>query len=205
LRHHGSGRTGGTNAGRAGGVWVGVATGVTDALKALVAVLLSRVILPGHHWAEALAGVAAVLGHNYSVFLVERIKTEAGTRLHFRGGAGGAPTVGAAAAFWLPSLLIVLPAGALVFLFIGYASVTTLVGGLAVAVLFTLRALMGLSSWSYAVFGYVVLLLLFIALRPNLERLRNGTERLVGLRAWLKERNSSSAAAGRAQSAGAEN
>lgn len=204
LRQHGSGRTGGTNAGRAGGLWAGVATGVTDVLKAIVAVLLSWLILPGHHWAEALAGLAAVVGHNYSIFLVERIQTETGIRLNFRGGAGGAPTVGAAAAFWLPSLLIILPAGALVFLLVGYASVTTIVGGVIVAAIFTVRALIGISSWSYAVFGYVVLLLLIIALRPNIDRLRKGTERLVGLRAWLKEKRTSPQSK-QVQNASAEN
>jgi len=50
----------------------------------------------------------------------------------------------------------------------------------------------------------VVLLLLIIALRPNIDRLRKGTERLVGLRAWLKERRNSPQSK-QVQNASAEN
>jgi acyl phosphate:glycerol-3-phosphate acyltransferase len=188
LRRMGSGRTGGTNAGRAGGTWVGIATGVLDAAKAFLAIMLARVIFPGFHGLEALVGLAAVLGHNYSIFLTEWIPWGKIKRPVFHGGAGGAPTVGSAIAFWWLSALIVLPVGILVFVFIGYASITTLVGGLVIAVIFTIRAVLGESSWAYAVFGYIACLLLAFALRPNIDRLIKGTERLVGLRAWWLER-----------------
>jgi acyl phosphate:glycerol-3-phosphate acyltransferase len=188
LRKMGSGRTGGTNAGRAGGTWVGIATGILDAVKALIAVLIARYFFPELHILEAFVGLAAVLGHNYSLFLMEWVDWGKMKRPVFRGGAGGAPTVGAAMAFWWPSVLFVVPIGLCVFLFIGYASVTTLVGGLIVAIIFTIRAIMGISSWAYAIFGYIAVLLLAYALRPNLKRLRDGNERLVGLRAWFAGR-----------------
>ena len=186
IRNFGSGRTGGTNAMRAGGSLAGVATGIFDVLKSFLAIQLCRWILPGHIWLEAITGIAAVLGHNYSLFLVEWKDSKIGKIPIFHGGAGGAPTVGAAAAFWFPSLFIVLPVGLLVFIFIGYASVTTLVGGLAVLIIFSIRAGLGYSSKWYVVFGGVTLFLLAWSLRPNIERLLNGTERLVGLRAWLR-------------------
>jgi glycerol-3-phosphate acyltransferase PlsY len=186
IRNFGSGRTGGTNAMRAGGSLAGVATGIFDVLKSFLAIQLCRWILPGHIWLEAITGIAAVLGHNYSLFLVEWKDSKIGKIPIFHGGAGGAPTVGAAAAFWFPSLFIVLPVGLLVFFFIGYASVTTLVGGLAVLIIFSIRAGLGYSSKWYVVFGGVTLFLLAWSLRPNIERLLNGTERLVGLRAWLR-------------------
>jgi acyl phosphate:glycerol-3-phosphate acyltransferase len=190
LRRMGSGRTGGTNAGRAGGTWVGIATGILDALKAMLAVLIARFLFPGFHELEAIAGLATVLGHNYSIFLTEWIPWGSIKRPVLHGGAGGAPTVGSAIAFWWPSALIVLPVGIIVFLFVGYASITTLVGGIVIAVVFTIRALLGISSWAYAVFGYIACLLLAFALRPNIERLMKGTERIVGLRAWWAARNS---------------
>jgi glycerol-3-phosphate acyltransferase PlsY len=186
IRNFGSGRTGGTNAMRAGGSLAGVATGILDVLKSFLAIQLCRWILPGSFLLEAVTGMATVLGHNYSFFLVEWKDSKIGKIPTFHGGAGGAPTVGSAAAFWFPSLFIVLPVGLLVFFFIGYASVTTLVGGLTVLIIFSIRAAQGYSSKWYAVFSVVTLFLLAWSLRPNIERLRNGTERLVGLRAWLR-------------------
>jgi glycerol-3-phosphate acyltransferase PlsY len=186
IRNFGSGRTGGTNAMRAGGSLAGVATGILDVLKSFLAIQLCRWILPGNFWLEAITGIATVLGHNYSIFLVEWKDSRIGKIPIFHGGAGGAPTLGAATAFWFPSLFIVLPAGLLVFIFIGYASVTTLVGGLAVLIIFSIRAGLGYSSKWYVVFGLITLFLLAWSLRPNIERLLKGTERLVGLRAWIR-------------------
>jgi glycerol-3-phosphate acyltransferase PlsY len=188
IRNIGSGRTGGTNAMRAGGSLAGVATGVLDVLKSFLAIQLCRWILPGNYLVEALTGITAVLGHNYSMFLVEWKESRIGKIPIFHGGAGGAPTLGAAAAFWFPSLLIVLPVGILVFIFIGYASVTTLVGGFTVLIIFIIRGTLGYSSKWFAVFGGVTLLMLAWSLRPNIDRLIHGTERLVGVRAWLRSR-----------------
>ncbi|HEY5119655.1 MAG TPA: glycerol-3-phosphate acyltransferase [Anaerolineales bacterium] len=187
IRNIGSGRTGGTNAMRAGGSLAGVATGVLDVLKSFLAIQLCRWILPGNFWLEALTGMATVLGHNYSLFLVEWKESKIGRIPIFHGGAGGAPTLGAATAFWFPSLFFVLPVGFLVFIFIGYASVTTLVGGLTVLIIFSVRAALGYSSKWYVVFGVVTLFLLVWSLRPNIERLLNGTERVVGLRSWIRK------------------
>ena len=188
IRRIGSGRIGGTNAMRAGGNLTGALTGILDVLKSLLAIEISRRVLPGTPWLEVLVGLAAVLGHNYSLFSIDWRKTRFGKIPIFHGGAGGAPTLGAAAAFWFPSLLIVFPIGLLVFLFVGYASVTTLVGVLAVILIFSVRAALGYSSAWYAVFGVVAMGLLAWSLRPNIERLRQGTERMVGLRAWWRNR-----------------
>ncbi len=184
VRQVGSGRTGGTNAMRAGGLGVGLLTTVLDISKGALAVWLARSLVVAHPWIEALAGLASVLGHNYSLFLVERGTDATGRRrLQFRGGAGGAPTLGAAIAFWAPSALIIVPLAAAVFYFVGYASVTTLsVGALAFAI-FTLRAVLGLSPWAHAAFSLAAEAALMWALRPNFKRLAQGTERLHGWRA----------------------
>jgi glycerol-3-phosphate acyltransferase PlsY len=190
IRTVGSGRTGGTNAMRAGGSLAGLATGVLDVLKSLLAVEISRLIMPGFFWLDILVGLAAVIGHNYSVFSIEWKETRFGKIPIFHGGAGGAPTLGAATAFWFPSLFIILPTGLLVFLLVGYASVTTLVAGLTVIVIFSIRAALGYSSKWYIVFGLVSLGLMTWSLRPNIDRLIHGTERVVGLRAlWQKRQN----------------
>jgi glycerol-3-phosphate acyltransferase PlsY len=201
IRTVGSGRTGGTNAMRAGGSLAGLATGILDVLKSLLAVEISRLILPGYFWLDILVGLAAVIGHNYSIFSVDWKETRFGKIPIFHGGAGGAPTMGAAAAFWFPSILIVLPVGLLVFLLVGYASITTLVGGLTVIIIFSIRAALGYSSKWYIVFGVVTLGLMIWSLRPNIDRLIHGTERVVGLRALLQKRRE---AAGGKQPSAAE-
>jgi glycerol-3-phosphate acyltransferase PlsY len=178
-----SGRTGGTNAMRAAGLWAGLATALIDVFKATLSVWLAQAIVPDQPWAAALAPAAAILGHNYSIFLAER--TPEG-RLRLRGGAGGAPCAGGAIGLWAPSILIILPMGALILYFVGYASVATLSAGFVVFFIFLVRAWLGLAPWEYLIYGVLSILLLAWALRPNLKRLMNGTERLVGFRARRK-------------------
>ncbi len=171
IRAVGSGRTGSTNVLRAGGSKVALMTGVLDVLKSASAVWIAQRLLPGNEWAAALAGVAAIIGHNYSVFI------------GFKGGAGGAPTIGAAFALWAPSLLVVVPLGAAIWYFIGYASVATMSFSLILTALFTYRAYALGAPWEYALYGLMALAVCLWALRPNLKRLLRGEERMVGWRA----------------------
>ncbi|MRR30536.1 hypothetical protein EG834_09490, partial [bacterium] len=137
----------------------------------------------GTPWLSVAAALMAILGHNYSIFLIED-KIGGGIRL--RGGAGGAPAVGGAIALWPPSALIILPLAAMVYIFIGYASVTTMSIALFAGIIFGVRAAQGLGPWTYVWYGVLALLIVMWALRPNLARLVAGTERVVGLRAYWK-------------------
>jgi glycerol-3-phosphate acyltransferase PlsY len=179
LRQEHSGRTGGTNAGRAAGLWAGVATALLDGTKAALAVWLARAIDSGAPWLHVAAGLLAIVGHNYSIFLAERVDG----KLKLRGGAGGAPAVGAGIGLWAPSALITMPMAAIVLFGIGYASVTTMSIALTCFVIFFVRALLGVGPWEYVVFGVMAEVLLVIALRENIRRLMQGNERLVGWRA----------------------
>lgn len=181
LRSVESGRTGGTNAMRAAGMWAGMATAVFDVLKGAGAVFMSHVLIPGSHvWLEVMAPLLSILGHNYSAFLVER--DEQG-RLHFRGGAGGATCLGGSVGLWLPSLAVLLPMIGLVYYFGGYASITTMSIALLSTLVFAYRAWLGLNPWQYALYGLMAFLALGWTLRPNIKRLLEGNERVVGLRA----------------------
>lgn len=174
IRQFGSGRTGGTNVGRAAGPLAGVTTGALDGLKGAVAVWLTMWITSGNHWAEGLAGVAAVIGQIYSVFSAER--DEKGG-LKFSGGAGGGTSVGVASGMWIWGLFILAPVGLFAFFAIGYASVTTMALGLMAIVLFAVRASYFGGSWAYVVAASLIFLLQLWALRPNIARLLDGTER----------------------------
>ena len=67
-----SGRTGGTNAVRAAGLGAGLLTAIMDILKGAVAVWVAQALSPGNHLIHVLAPVAAIVGHNYSAFLIDR-------------------------------------------------------------------------------------------------------------------------------------
>jgi glycerol-3-phosphate acyltransferase PlsY len=68
LRQQGSGHTGGLNVSRSAGIWAGVLTGVVDCLLGVGAVG-GVVWLTDNPWAILAAGVMAVVGHNWSIFI----------------------------------------------------------------------------------------------------------------------------------------
>jgi glycerol-3-phosphate acyltransferase PlsY len=181
IRQVASGRTGGTNAARAAGVGAGLLTALMDGAKGAAAVWVSQALAPANEWLHVLAPIAAILGHNYSIFLAER---DASNRLRLRGGAGGGPTVGGALGLWWPSALIVLPLGTLVFFGIGYASVTTMSAALIITAIFAVRYGMGLATLPDVLYGVIAFLLLVWALRPNIKALIEGRERFHGWRPW---------------------
>ncbi len=181
-----SGRTGGTNAMRAAGLLAGLLTGFFDVMKGVSTAWIVSWLVPGLPWVRVAAGLMAVLGHNHSIFLVERDPDT--KHIHLRGGAGGATVLGGAIALWPSTWYIVFPLSAAVFLFGGYASVTTISVAFFSIVVFGYRAWIGQSPWEYAMYGVISLLVVLWALRPNLKRLKEGTERVVGLRAlFLKK------------------
>jgi glycerol-3-phosphate acyltransferase PlsY len=185
IRRVESGRTGGTNVMRAAGFLAGLVTALLDLLKSAVTVWLARYLasiqlLPDSAWVEVIAPLLAVLGHNYSIFLAERDQQG---RLRLRGGAGGASSAGGALGLWPPAFLIILPVGLVLLFGVGYASLGTLSVGVVATLIFAVRAWAGLSPWQYILYGVFVEILLVWALRPNIKRLLNGTERVVGWRA----------------------
>jgi glycerol-3-phosphate acyltransferase PlsY len=187
LRTIGSGRTGGTNSFRAAGLGVGVLTSLSDVLKGAASVWLTTwllgealgpALLP---WAQATAGVLSVVGHNWSVFL------------KFGGGAGTGPNVGWSAAIWLwifPLAFLVM--GGMLY-FVGMASVASLSMAAVTIITFAVRYAMGIDpTAAYLVGSIVAGLVVTWALRPNIRRVLNGTERLVGRRAKKREMQSKS-------------
>jgi glycerol-3-phosphate acyltransferase PlsY len=180
IRKIQSGRTGGTNAMRAAGLLAGLITAALDILKGMIGVWLAKLITPEYIWVSIFAPIFVVIGHNYSIFLIER--NENG-RFRVRGGAGGAPSTGGAIGLWPPIVIILIPIGALILFGIGYASVATMSIPILVTLVFAYRAWIGATPWHYIFYGIITEIILVISLRPNIRRLINGNERLIGWRA----------------------
>jgi acyl phosphate:glycerol-3-phosphate acyltransferase len=187
IRKVESGRTGGTNAVRAAGFGAGLLTAILDILKGAVSVWLVQAFMPQDHLLHILAPLAAILGHNYSVFLIDR---EESGKLRFHGGAGGAPALGGAVGLWPWMFPIVFTVGALVWFTLGIASVTTMAIGLIVIIVFGIRVSLGYQEPVDIWYGIIAELFLIWALRPNLKKLFSGQERVVkfSLNGWLKAR-----------------
>jgi glycerol-3-phosphate acyltransferase PlsY len=184
IRQVASGRTGGTNAMRAAGLWAGVLTALLDVLKGASSVWVAEAVAPNNPWLHMLAPIATILGHNYSIFLAER--NEKG-QIRLRGGAGGGPTFGGAIGLWWPSIFIILPVGVILFWGVGYASITTIGVALIAIVIFSIRYSNGVSAGQNILYGVIAALLLIWALRPNLVALIEGRERFHGWRPWRKK------------------
>jgi len=192
IREIESGRTGGTNAMRAAGFGAGILTAIMDIMKGAVTVWVAQWLVPEDHLVHLFAPVAAILGHNYSIFLIRR---DADGKLRFHGGAGGAPALGGAVGFWGWSLPIVFVLGAFVFFTLGIASVTTMAVALFVTIIFAIRASLGLMQWTDVLYGVIAELLLIWALRPNIKKLFAGNERVIkySLNGWLRARKEAQA------------
>lgn len=184
IRQVESGRTGGTNAMRAAGFLAGMITTILDFLKAASVVWLARWLVPGNIWLEVLSPFLVVVGHNYSIYLPERTSSK---RWRLRGGAGGASTAGGAFGLWAPSIAIILPIALLIWLGIGYASLATMAVALLATITFIITTILGITPWEYILYGILTEIMLIWALRPNIQRLMKGTERVTGWRARRKK------------------
>ncbi|HEU5369230.1 MAG TPA: glycerol-3-phosphate 1-O-acyltransferase PlsY [Ktedonobacterales bacterium] len=175
---HGSGHTGATNVLRTAGGKAAAAVVVLDIAKGVVAVLLARyLIFPAsadaaiNPWAEAIAGMAAILGHNFSLFL------------HFRGGRGVATGGGASLAMNPLVVLIALVLGALPVIFTRYVSLGSITAAAACPLADLGFVLTGHDSWAHFAFMLAGGLLIIISHYDNIQRLLAGTERKLGERA----------------------
>lgn len=160
LRAIGSGNIGATNVLRTGRKGLAVATLLLDLAKGAAAVLLARGLFPG---TEALAALAAVMGHCFPVWL------------RFNGGKGVATTMGVALGLAWPIGL----AYAVVWLGVLGATRISSVGGMSAVVAAPLAAVL-IGHDAYApVLALLAVLVLWLH-RANIARLRAGTEPRIG-------------------------
>lgn len=165
IRFQGSGNIGATNVARASGWTVGVATLVLDAAKGFFAVWLSGRLSGGNIRIMMYAGLAAILGHVFPVWL------------RFGGGKGVATALGVFLAICWPA------AGAAVVLFLlvvsfwQYVSLASISAAAALPLLIYLLYAPGHAP--PAAVSFCTLLaaaLVIVKHRNNIERLMAGTE-----------------------------
>jgi glycerol-3-phosphate acyltransferase PlsY len=169
----GSGRTGGTNLLRSAGVVPALLTGVLDMGKGALAVWLAGQVTV-YPAAEVLAGAAAILGHNHSIFL------------RFRGGAGVGTSLGALAAIYPPAA-----AGLVVLLFLvvavtRYASIASLTVATLMPLILLALGVTGKLALTYVLYGLLAWAIVVAAHKGNIRRLLAGTERRVGEKGQLR-------------------
>lgn len=175
IRHFGSGNVGATNVFRAVGPFAGTVVLILDILKGLISVtLLGDFLISNSTGLDPLLvrlflAVAAVAGHNWTIFL------------EFKGGKGIATTVGVllGLSFKLPALGLILGLclgiWALVVLVTGYISLGSIIAACALPI-------------SMSIFNQPVKLIIFSALlcvlaiyrhNANIRRLLHGEEKSV--------------------------
>jgi len=170
VRREGSGNIGATNVLRTCGAGWGIAALVLDLLKGLVPALLAGWLAPAGPIWPVLAGLAAVLGHCYPIYL------------RFAGGKGVATTAGVLLAIMPLPLLVALGVFVLVVALTRYVSLGSMT---AAAALLIARLLLAEAPWSRAelpatLFAAAALILVLARHRDNIRRLLAGTESRFG-------------------------
>lgn len=159
VREFGSGNIGAANAARVGGFKVGAGVGLVDIVKGVLPVMLGNALGLGEP-ALAIVALAAVLGHDFSIFL------------HFRGGKGVATTFGVALALAPVGTIIAALGWLAILLLSGYSSLASL----AVLAILPLALAFTGSPPVYVTLGFALFVLAAIKHRGNIVRLLLGTE-----------------------------
>jgi glycerol-3-phosphate acyltransferase PlsY len=170
VREYGSGNIGTTNVLRTLGTRYAVVVLVADVLKGVIAVVLARYII-GSAVSEMAAGLAAVAGHDWSLFL------------KFRGGRGVATSLGGLLPMVMPAPLsgiIGLAIFILVVLGSRYVSLASIVGSVSAVVVMAVFLGLDRVPWQYLVYITIVVALIIYQHRDNISRLLSGKESKFG-------------------------
>ena len=170
IRNAGSANLGAANSTIVLGWKWGILVGVHDIGKAIIAMVLTRLFFPTALYADAVAGVACVLGHIFPVFL------------KFKGGKGFASFLGMTLALNWKFALVVLVLVVLITVITDYLVAATLTTVIIVPIY------MGIAQQSVCLplVLLVATAVIFYRHRENIPRMLNGTE--IGLRSTLKKK-----------------
>lgn len=178
IRRYGSGRTGATNVLRTLGPGAAACVAVGDVAKGAAAILVAQLLLPAGqpmalHIAEAGAGLAAIAGHNWSIFM------------RLSGGRGVLVAAGALLVLFPAAMPLCAVAAAIVIALSRFVSLGSLVAVVLAALAILTFVVLGVEPRPYAAFAIGGAAVIILRHRDNIERLRAGTERKLGQRATL--------------------
>jgi len=174
IRTVGSGNIGATNVFRYLGKPAGVFVLLMDALKGWAAVvglarLVALLLYPSadaqtREWLGVVAGISAILGHNYTCWL------------HFKGGKGIATSAGVLAALVPTALVIALGIWGVVCVATRYVSLGSIVAAFSLPFLAWLTGASVTMIWVAGIMGALAI----YKHKTNIRRLLNGTENRIG-------------------------
>lgn len=181
IRTKGSGNAGTTNTLRTLGVKAGLVTFIGDLCKAIIAVLLIKLIFQhqypdGIKVLELYAGFGAVLGHNFPFYL------------KFKGGKGIACTSGmilAVCPLAAPICLILFIGAIAITRYVSLGSILVVTAYLIQVIVFGQNGILSVPSEYLLEFYIVSACFTMMALwrhRANIKRLLNGTENKFGVK-----------------------
>ena len=160
VRRSGSGNAGASNTVIMAGKSLGFVVALLDILKAAGAWWIAAALFPERELAGQAAGVCALLGHMFPVYL------------HFRGGRGLACLGGLALACGPEVLLLMLGIALVIGVITNYVSIVTV----AMSVIFPLYYGWKLGSWQGAAVLAVPFLPILLKHLTNFRRIREGKE-----------------------------
>ena len=165
IRFKGSGNIGATNVARTSGWSVGIATLLLDAAKGFLAVRLTEHFSGGNVRFMMYAGLAAILGHVFPVWL------------RFEGGKGVATALGVFLAVCWPALAADVLLFLLVAVFWRYVSLASISAAAALPLLvYVLYAPGHAPPTAISLSTLVAAVMVIVKHRDNIERLLAGTE-----------------------------
>src|SRR5215470_326757 len=171
VRKTGSGNIGATNVARSVGLRAGILTLLFDAAKGAIPVWIARHYFPEHAAFQILAGLAALFGHCFPVWL------------KFKGGKGVATAAGVFLVLCLPAAFGALLVFALVVGFWRYVSLASVSAAAAMPLLiYFLWAPHFAPPESVTLGSLAIAVLIIIQHRGNILRLARGEEPKFSLR-----------------------
>lgn len=178
-RVHGSGKTGATNVLRTLGPLPALLVALLDGSKGAAAILLVHGLVfptgPAHTggvdiqgYVETLTGLAALLGHNYSLFI------------GFKGGRGVMTGAGGLIVMSPLAALIGFVCGVVLIVFTRYVSLGSITGAAVSVVAAAALIPSGLTTVPHFIYIVIGAIFIIVSHGDNIQRLLNGTERKLG-------------------------
>ena len=159
LRNFGSGNIGATNAWRVIGKQAGILIFLLDFLKGAISVMLAKIFV-GSALVMVAAGLLAIIGHTFSIFL------------KLRGGKGVATGLGVIAVMMPKVTAIVFLTWLIIFLVTRYVSVASIVA----AALTPILAVIFDEPIEFIILGLMAAAFIIFRHKENILRLKQGRE-----------------------------